>query len=445
MDFKKLISHIESIDGPIDTPKAQEKAQPIRLDEDTELRVLAGVTPLTESLIAERAKNPYAIGMAAAMKQSGDKPPLEKSTITKGHKIAKSIGKEALDVKTIQAAQSHSAANPSTKDSQSDANVKKPYGYRGPDGSEADDEVTKANAKAKNKNKEIDTQSFKNKFSKMVEAKKSGKKKPDADGDGVPDWADKEPGEDDNAAKKTAAKKPAAKKPAAKKGMTAKQAKYFGKKKSVKESVFEAEEEGVEDLLAAVEEEINNPGSSVDNLRDVMNATIDADQSPEFEKARDVINRYLDLVDNADVDYPSDDPDDDEPMIRGMKHGDIQRHIREYDLTDYLQHAAAMLEKVAGMGESYGFRESADKKKKYVKESVEPKLSFREMMKLVVESGGQQQMDPVDQTLFSWASRIAKNKLGEGMKAEIYAGLVYERMGGRFEMYNVLSEDKNKE
>jgi hypothetical protein len=27
------------------------------------------------------------------------------------------------------------------------------------------------------------------------------------------------------------------------------------------------------------------------------------------------------------------------------------------------------------------------------------------------------------------------------MKAEVYAGLVYERMGGVFEMYDVLSED----
>lgn len=40
---------------------------------------------------AEKAKNPYAIGMAAAMKSTGDKPPLKKSTITKAHKIAKGI------------------------------------------------------------------------------------------------------------------------------------------------------------------------------------------------------------------------------------------------------------------------------------------------------------------------------------------------------------------
>jgi hypothetical protein len=80
--------------------------------------------------------------------------------------------------------------------------------------------------------------------------------------------------------------------------------------------------------------------------------------------------------------------------------------------------------------------------KKTVKESVELKLSFRDMMKLVVESGGQQQIDPVDQELFAWASRVAKQKLGEGMKAEVYAGMVYERMGGVFEIYDVLSEDK---
>ena len=81
-------------------------------------------------------------------------------------------------------------------------------------------------------------------------------------------------------------------------------------------------------------------------------------------------------------------------------------------------------------------------KKRPVKESVEPKLSFREMMKLVVESGGQQQIDAVDQELFAWANRVARTKVGEGMKAEVYAGMVYERMGGAFEMYDVLSEDQ---
>jgi hypothetical protein len=79
-------------------------------------------------------------------------------------------------------------------------------------------------------------------------------------------------------------------------------------------------------------------------------------------------------------------------------------------------------------------------KKRPVKESVETKLSFKQMVQLVQESGGQQQIDPLDKSLFTWATRVATSKLGEGMKAELYAGLIYERNGGEFEMYDVLSE-----
>lgn len=81
-------------------------------------------------------------------------------------------------------------------------------------------------------------------------------------------------------------------------------------------------------------------------------------------------------------------------------------------------------------------------KKRPVKESVEQKLTFKQMVQLVQESGGQQQIDPVDTELFNWATRVAIHKLGEGMKAELYAGLIYERNGGVFEMYDVLSEDQ---
>jgi hypothetical protein len=89
----------------------------------------------------------------------------------------------------------------------------------------------------------------------------------------------------------------------------------------------------------------------------------------------------------------------------------------------------------------------ADKKKnpfakKTVKESVEPKLTFKEMIKLVQESGGQQSIDPIDAKLFAWAQRVASAKFNESAKQEVYAGLVYERNGGRFEMYDVLSEDQ---
>jgi len=86
--------------------------------------------------------------------------------------------------------------------------------------------------------------------------------------------------------------------------------------------------------------------------------------------------------------------------------------------------------------------ESVKTSKKVVAESVETKLSFKDMVKLVQESGGQQQIDPVDKALFTWAERVAKAKLGEGMKADLYAGLIYERNGGVFEMYDVLAEDQ---
>ena len=44
------------------------------------------------------AVNPYAVGMASAMKSTGDKPPLSKKTIKKAHSIAKAVAKnEAVD------------------------------------------------------------------------------------------------------------------------------------------------------------------------------------------------------------------------------------------------------------------------------------------------------------------------------------------------------------
>jgi len=39
-------------------------------------------------------KSPYAVGMAAAMKQMKDKPPLKKATIVRAHEIAKAIMKK---------------------------------------------------------------------------------------------------------------------------------------------------------------------------------------------------------------------------------------------------------------------------------------------------------------------------------------------------------------
>src|SRR5210317_1281599 len=52
------------------------------------------VSQLMKLMDLDEVNNPYAVGMAQAMKSKNDKPPLEKSTITKAHDIAKSIMKK---------------------------------------------------------------------------------------------------------------------------------------------------------------------------------------------------------------------------------------------------------------------------------------------------------------------------------------------------------------
>jgi hypothetical protein len=278
MDFKSLISKIDSMDDPIQKFQAPEKSEPIRLDEDTEFRVLAGITQLTESVISEKAvskKQQRFMGMVHAAKK-GEKPASKEVA-----KVAKSMsGKEAEKFA-------------STK-------------HKGlPEKKKKDESVEEASDAKK---------AAQEKFKAMVAKKKEGKKVDEA---AKPDFLDVDKDGDKKEPMKKAAAEKGSDKKDGKKGMTDKQAKYFGKK-----------------------------------------------------------------------------------------------------------------------------NESAKSSKKVVAESVETKLTFKEMMKLVVESGGQQQIDPVDAELFAWATRVAKQKLGEGMKAEVYAGMVYERMGGRFEMYDVLSEDK---
>ena len=49
---------------------------------------------LNEKDVEEKVQSPYAVGMAQAMKSTGDKPPLEKSTIKKAHDIAKAVAKQ---------------------------------------------------------------------------------------------------------------------------------------------------------------------------------------------------------------------------------------------------------------------------------------------------------------------------------------------------------------
>lgn len=282
MDFKSLISKIESIDGPIDTPKAPELPKSVQLNEDAQLRVLAG----TSTILEEAKKMKKDEKKEKDVKEAEERIPAKKKETTWTDKSGKKH-----PATQVQGSQSRKADKEAEKESKKDESIEP---------------------------------QFKSKFMKMVEAKKAEKeekvkaKKKKMDEGSKPDFLDLDKDGDKSEPMKGAAKsKSGDKKDGDKKGMSAKQAKYFGKK-----------------------------------------------------------------------------------------------------------------------------NESVKTTKKVVAESVEQPMSFRDMMKLVVESGGQQQIDALDQELFAWATRVAKTKLGEGLKSEVYAGMVYERMGGRFEMYDVLSENQ---
>jgi hypothetical protein len=326
MDFRSLIQKIESIDGVVETPKAPVLPKSLQLNEDAQLRVLSGRT----TYVAEASK-----------KAEEDKKDEDKK------EVAKSKEKDKKKSEGVE------SSGDSLNEYQSKDGVYKHKGTRGADydGSDHEEKPSKAAKSAKEKEGDrasdaaeekkgkdwekkhgkgsvtrvkdgkkvegIDPEIFRSKFAQMVEAAKKDEKKVKGkkaeekmDEGSKPDFLDIDKDGDKKEPMKKAAGEKGGDKKDGKKGMSAKQAKFFGKKKTVKESV-------------------------------------------EFGA-----------------------------------------------------------------------------------------LSFKDMLQLVQESGGQQQIDPLDKTLFSWAERVARSKFQESRKAEVYAGLVYERMGGKFEMYDVLSETK---
>jgi hypothetical protein len=317
MDFKSIISKIESIDGPIDLPKGAEQSTPIRLDEDTEFRVLAGLTPLSEEL-----------------KKVGDTEKTHKGgTVTKTEKGIKHEKKDDYDGED----NSEPAQSKPSKAAKSAAEKK------------GDRELDKAE-KAKSK-----------------------------------DWQ-----------------------------------KRFGKD-SVKKHSSESIEEASDKQKAAREKFL----AMVDKKKGEK-------KEESVKEAKKPAKKEKKMDEAAKPDFLDMDKDGDkkEPMKKAVadKGGDKK---------DGKKGMSAKQEKYFGKK-----NESVKTSKKVVAESVEQSLTFRDMAKLVQESGGQQAIDPLDKELFAWATRVAQNKLGEGMKSELFAGLVYERMGGVFEMYDVLSEDQ---
>jgi hypothetical protein len=327
MDFKSLLSKLDSMEAPASTPAAPTLDKAVQLNEDAQLRVLAGQTTYVAE--AKKKKDEEKVDEAAEMK-TGEK----KKSSTGG-----TIEKTATGVK-------HTAGK----------------NYSGKTAEKED----------KSKKDESIEPQFKSKFMKMVEAKKEEadkkKAKKKMEEGAKPDFLDIDgDGDKKEPMKKAAADKgDSAKKDGEKKGMSDKQAKYFGKKN---ESIEEAAE------MKDGEKKKSSTGGTIEKTK------------------------------------------------TGLKH-------------------------TSGKNYSGKAAEKEDKSKKdestrragtMVAESA---ISFKEMIKLVQESGGQQAIDPIDTTLFAWAQRVAASKYNESAKAEVYAGMLYERNGGRFEMYDVLSEDQ---
>ena len=77
----------------------------------------------------EQVKNPYAIGMAQAMKAKDDQPPLKKSTITKAHDIAKSIEKDQKEEKDVPKGYHKMPDGTIMKDSEHKKEVKETHSF----------------------------------------------------------------------------------------------------------------------------------------------------------------------------------------------------------------------------------------------------------------------------------------------------------------------------
>lgn len=302
------------MDDPIDLPQAPQLPKAVQLDEQAQMRVLAG-----QSTILAESKKKADAEIEEGMKVGDKKPSSTGGTIEK----------------TATGVKHHAGKNYGGSKAETDS----------------DDEDDKP-AKKKAKKESIEPE-FKSRFAKMVEAKKGSK----------PDFLDL----DKDGNKKEPMKSAAKSKGGAKKGAAPKKGVNPFAKKKVKESVV-------------------------------------SEISDETKKS---------YVKKASADVGK--------MATGAKDG------------------GKMMKRMKGIEKA---QESVTRSKKVVAESVQPRLTFKEMITLVQESGGQQAIDPVDTALFAWAQRVAKSKFSEGMKAEVYAGLIYERNGGVFEMYDVLSEDQ---
>ena len=317
MDFKSLISKLDSMEAPPKTPAAPELPKSIQLNEDAQMRVLAGQTSVLEE--AKKLKE-YNADADGSYKHKGTYGKGPSGSGKEDKPKAKKSGEENTPDRSSAA----------TVGSSSSRGVKNSDEQR--DSMEESSDAQKASRA---------------KFMDMVKKKKGAKK--DVKEAAKPDFLDMD--------------------------------KDSNKKEPFKKAVADKKKAGPK---------------KVDEVSDATKASY-------VKKA------------SADVGK----------MATGEKDG------------------SKMLKRMKGIEKAQESKMMPKGKKRPVKESFEQKLTFKQMIKLVQESGGQQAIDPVDAELFAWAQRVAASKFNESAtKQEVYAGLVYERMGGVFEMYDVLSETK---
>ena len=364
MDFKSLISKLDSMEAPPQTPAAPVLEKAVQLTEDAQLRVLSG-----RSTYVAEAKIKADEDVKKEKSSTGGTIDRSKPGVTT-HTQNPDSDNAAPD-SHAEPASNAKAKNARERAAQTPALQQSKTGTWGMKGGEKFD----------NTKKESIEPEFKSKFMKMVEAAKEGS-------------------EADNAAAAAAAK---------------------DKLKKKKEKMAKIMDEGIEEG-----EKKCPPMSQIKKMcQDGMSVAEICKKHPDCNQ-KELKQMVADCKSKLNEAKKPDDDNDGVPDWADEKKGEDDNAGKK---TSGKKGMSAAQAKYFG-------------KKKTVKESIENILSFKDMIKLVQESGGQQQIDAVDQELFAWAQRVAKQKIGEGLKADVYAGMVYERMGGVFEMYDVLSEDQ---
>ena len=378
MDFKAILNKLDSMEAPVATPAAPKLPQAVQLNEDAQLRVLSGRTTY----------------VAEAKKKAEEEAVAETADMKVGQKKTSSTGGEVEKTKT---GLKHTAGkNYSSADAPEDA----PHRVQKEADKKAKD-AAKAKKKKTDESVEFDAEEFINDFNALVEAKKKSK----------PDYLDMDKDGD--------------------------------KKEPMKKAI---KDKKVAEGFPTVAGEKNKDLKVGDTKKSSTGGTITKTKTG--------------LKHSSGNNYSSADAPEDKPMKKvkeatSSTGGTITKTATGLKHTAGNKYKGSEFDPKGGNG-TVGPRTSIDKmehpadsaraakhkKAAGIKESVERKLSFKQMVNLVQESGGQQQIDAVDRELFAWAQRVASQKFTEAARQEVFAGLVYERMGGVFEMYDVLSEDQ---